>query len=254
MVKIIDKDVAKWQMEIYDSISYLKLTQDDDKKNYVLRVVFNILDNLKRANYASSFCVEAYTYTNLKDSEDKIYAKNIKNHHNELNPASIENLSQFIDSISILNYELNNEVYYPSLFNMDIVGNIYDDNNHIITGTIFSIYVANGLSPNLILTTHTDVWLPYSLDGYPQFNAYRYNAPQLENTLNQIEQQTGIEFSNKDELESTCYCTKKGFKLYNLVEEDGQIIAVSDQGTILDSTETPRVIVEKRFRLPEEYI
>jgi hypothetical protein len=74
------------------------------------------------------------------------------------------------------------------------------------------------------VVTQSDVWLPFSLTGEPQYNVYRLNADRLANALKDTERQTG--FKIEEGVESN-YSIIKGFYLDNIRYADGSIADVS---------------------------
>ena len=79
--------------------------------------------------------------------------------------------------------------------------------------------------------THSDAWLPYTIGAIPipQPEVYENNAPLLEKALLEIENKLGWPGDGLD----SSFCAINGYRLENLRDGFGDLLAVDENGHIL---------------------
>jgi len=89
---------------------------------------------------------------------------------------------------------------------------IFEQGKEIVYNNAFFIY----FDYNLIeIKTDIDAWIPYNLKGIEQKETYRANAPRLEKTLQEMENELGFETMFSDNK----YTRINKFKLYNWIDD-----------------------------------
>ena len=103
--------------------------------------------------------------------------------------------------------------------------------DHIITIRTMQLPVS------IDIRLHSTDFLPYTLDGYPQKEVYKYNAPRLEQAMQEIEACLGLP-PLMDEIDYSDYCLIKGYRLMNFYNEeiDGSftITSLNERGHVLE--------------------
>ena len=103
--------------------------------------------------------------------------------------------------------------------------------NNVITLQTTQLPVA------IFIHMHSTDFLPYTLDGYPQKEVYKYNAPRLEQAMQEIEACLGLP-PLMDEIDYSDYCLIKGYRLMNFYNEeiDGSftITSLNERGHVLE--------------------
>ena len=103
----------------------------------------------------------------------------------------------------------------------------------------------------VFIRLHSTDFLPYTLDGYPQKEVYKYNAPRLEQAMQEIEACLGLP-PLMDEIDYSDYCLIKGYRLMNLYQEeidDGRImvLGLNEAGHVLPEAEMTKIEVDPNY-------
>ena len=117
--------------------------------------------------------------------------------------------------------------------------------NNVITLQTTQLPVA------IFIHMHSTDFLPYTLDGYPQKEVYKYNAPRLEQAMQEIEACLGLP-PLMDEIDYSDYCLIKGYRLMNLYQEeidDGRImvLGLNEAGHVLPEAEMAKIEVDPNY-------
>jgi hypothetical protein len=84
------------------------------------------------------------------------------------------------------------------------------------------------------LNTQADVWLPYTLDGRPQPNSARHNAPRLESTVRTVGGRLQL-FTRA--VDMTDYASNDGYRLSNFIDQEGHVIDVIHRPDLVEPEE-----------------
>jgi hypothetical protein len=137
---------------------------------------------------------------------------------------TVNSLRPLADVFALCHSIFDNESVYPLTIEIFGSGVILTRQGDQTVDNLIRVYSTTLDIFRITVATHSDVWLPFSLEGKAQTDLYILNSDRLVNALEQIQRKTGFKVQEGNE---SYYSVIKGFRLENVRYADGSIADVT---------------------------
>lgn len=137
---------------------------------------------------------------------------------------SVHSLNSFVDVFSAARLVIDSEAVYPLTIEILGSGEVITNQGTSLVDDLVWIRAITLDILSISVGTQSDIWLPFSLKGEPQYDVYQLNSNRLTFSLQEIQKETG--FQPEEGVESD-YSVIRGFHLDNVHYADGSIADVS---------------------------